>query len=1165
MAGASKKPHVLAFPFPIPGHTNSLMHFCRRLAACDVTITYASNPSNMKLMHQTRDLIADPHAKSNVRIVEVSDDPGNSSNDLAKGDPSALVEKIRLAVRAMAASVRELIRKFQEEGNPVCCMITDTFNGFTQDLADEFGIPRAVFWTSNAISDIYHLFLPELMSKGFVPVTTRKTDELIAFLPGCPPMPATDLPLAFYYDHPILGVICDGASRFAEARFALCNSYEELEPHAVATLRSEVKSSYFPIGPCLSPAFFAGESTAVERSSEHLSPEDLACLEWLDTQKESSVIYVSFGSVATMSVEQFQELARGLERSNQPFVLVLRKTLVADPSVHDFFEGLKQRIGERGIVISWAPQMHVLLHPAVGGFLTHCGWNSTVEGICAGVPMLAWPCMAEQNINCKELVEHWKLAIPVQDDRDKSSVISVSSERLADLVARLMRGDEGHEMRARAREFRKVTAAAIAEGGSSDRNLKAFAQALRDLQPQAAPRGLLHPSIDPKTAFRENIRSNTTMAYTYTPQGHPTQQYQGQQQGFTSEGHPIAPPAAYPQPPPGSYYGPGVATLAPPNSGLWTTGLCGCTEDCPSCWCAWCCPCVLVGRMANILDQGMTLVHRLWLPLQLPVPCKAAPQVRTPRGALQRHLHRVLVQLLLHCPGLQGAQEPQHQPGSGYDFWGLGDLCFLISDFSGYEFARAVYEQPPQVQEMRKIKKNIYWNIFWKSYPLMADEQRLHVAVLPTAGSGHINPMLELCRRLVPLGFQVTFVYPSNLCPKLESSLRHDDLHFQVVPSPASDKLLLMDPALQEDVTPVLEALRPPVKCLIADMFLGWSQDVAESLGIPRVAFIPSDSVSEAMCYHIPELVSMGFIPGHVPANADPNPEALIDFIPGLEPFTRELLPLAFQHWGPIVTTLGVAARRTKDAVCIVVNTIEELDQEVVNGRRLLFSSYLPVGPLVPAELLQEQHPITLSSPNDTSMIWLDKQAYGSVLYIAFGSVVTLPADQVEKIARAVKATRQPVLWAIRRNFAKDVPENFYESLQEIVGEQACLVVEWAPQVNVLRHSAVGAFLMHGGWNSALEALCCGVPMLCWPCDNDQNLNALTIVKKWRTGIMVAHGPKDDVRSEDLGNVIDAVMNGEEGRRMRSRAQELKKIVRAGTCLERNLRQFKDVIIAASQ
>ncbi|EFJ33521.1 hypothetical protein SELMODRAFT_28119, partial [Selaginella moellendorffii] len=109
-----------------------------------------------------------------------------------------------------------------------------------------------------------------------------------------------------------------------------------------------------------SPAFFAGESTAVERSSEHLSPEDLACLEWLDTQKESSVIYVSFGSVATMSTEQFQELARGLERSNQPFVLVLRKTLVADPSVHDFFEGLKQRIGKRGTVISWPPQMHVL-------------------------------------------------------------------------------------------------------------------------------------------------------------------------------------------------------------------------------------------------------------------------------------------------------------------------------------------------------------------------------------------------------------------------------------------------------------------------------------------------------------------------------------------------------------------------------------------------------------------------------------------------------------------------------------------------------------------------------------------------------------------------------------------------------------------------------------
>ncbi|XP_002965737.2 cell number regulator 4 [Selaginella moellendorffii] len=188
------------------------------------------------------------------------------------------------------------------------------------------------------------------------------------------------------------------------------------------------------------------------------------------------------------------------------------------------------------------------------------------------------------------------------------------------------------------------------------------------------------------------------MAYTYTPQGHPTQQYQGQQQGFTSEGHPVAPPAAYPQPPPGNYYGPGVATMAPPNSGLWTTGLCGCTEDCPSCWCALCCPCVLVGRMANILDQGMTSVFTgaaIFCIVQWFTGC----------GCLYSCLYRAK---LRHKYGLP--EEPCNDICT--DCW--CNCCSIaqayrelrnrnINPALGYEFARAVYEQPPQVQEMRKM------------------------------------------------------------------------------------------------------------------------------------------------------------------------------------------------------------------------------------------------------------------------------------------------------------------------------------------------------------------------------------------------------------------------------------------------------------------------------
>ncbi|XP_024526233.1 anthocyanidin 3-O-glucosyltransferase 7 [Selaginella moellendorffii] len=441
----------------------------------------------------------------------------------------------------------------------------------------------------------------------------------------------------------------------------------------------------------------------------------------------------------------------------------------------------------------------------------------------------------------------------------------------------------------------------------------------------------------------------------------------------------------------------------------------------------------------------------------------------------------------------------------------------------------------------------------------MADEQRLHIAALPCDGSGHINPMLELCRRLVPLGFHVSFVLPRNLCSKVESSLREDDLHIDLVPSPPTDVSLIRAAELQEEVKAVLEALRPPVKCLISDFFLGWSQDVAASLGIPQIALNTSHAINEVLFYHIPELESRGYIP----ASGNPDHQTLIDFIPGLEPFPRRLLPLGFQRGGPVVLLLGAAAKRTKEAACVLVNSIEELDHELVTSRRKEFPNYLPVGPLVPPALLQEHE--TISSPEeDTSISWLDKQPHRSVLYIAFGSVISLPADQVEKIAKAVQATHQPVLWAIRRNFASDAPENFFESLQEKVGEHS-LVVEWAPQVPVLRQSAVGAFLTHCGWNSVLEALLCGVPTLCWPCAYEQNSNAHVMTEKWKTGVKLADGPDDGVKCEDLEKIIDAVMNGEEGKTMRRRAEALKEIVRKSTGLERNIRQLKNVIVAASQ
>lgn len=125
------------------------------------------------------------------------------------------------------------------------------------------------------------------------------------------------------------------------------------------------------------------------------------CLQWLDTQPESSVLYISFGSVAVLSLPQIQELAMGLEMSAERFLLVLRPPL--NPEELPLFpEGFEERTKGRGFVqIGWAPQLWVLSHRAVGGYLSHCGWNSTLEGVCRGLPILTWPIQAEQAMNAR--------------------------------------------------------------------------------------------------------------------------------------------------------------------------------------------------------------------------------------------------------------------------------------------------------------------------------------------------------------------------------------------------------------------------------------------------------------------------------------------------------------------------------------------------------------------------------------------------------------------------------------------------------------------------------------------------------------------------------------------------------------------------------------------
>jgi hydroquinone glucosyltransferase len=206
--------------------------------------------------------------------------------------------------------------------------------------------------------------------------------------------------------------------------------------------------------------------------------EGAECLKWLDEQPKGSVLFVSLGSVGTLTATQWAELALGLEASGQRFLFVVRSP--SDTDINDAYikvgstddplvylpEGFAGRTKGVGLVVPWwAPQIEVLAHRATGGFLSHCGWNSTLESVVNGVPMIAWPLFAEQKQNAVMLVEGEKVALRLAAAEGGM----VTREEVARVVKELMQGEEGKKVRGRVRELQEAAAKALADDGSSDR------------------------------------------------------------------------------------------------------------------------------------------------------------------------------------------------------------------------------------------------------------------------------------------------------------------------------------------------------------------------------------------------------------------------------------------------------------------------------------------------------------------------------------------------------------------------------------------------------------------------------------------------------------------------------------------------------------------------
>jgi hypothetical protein len=349
------------------------------------------------------------------------------------------------------------------------------------DVAAELGLPAYVFYTSSASSLAVNLHLPHMQSQIGATSFGEIGDALLCF-PGNRPFKPTELPkLALDRNNEVYKSFLHAFKRIPESsRGILVNTFEWLETRALRALRD---GSCVP-GRARPPVYCVGPMVSSGSGSENKQHE---CLAWLNAQPESSVVFLCFGSMGTFPKRQLQEIAVGLEKSGQRFLWVVqtprgdsgRPDMLAGASTEPDLaallpEGFLERTGGRGFVArSWAPQADVLRHRATGAFVTHCGWNSMLEAIVSGLPMVCWPLYAEQRQNKVFVVEEMGAGVEMAGYDGEI----VAAAEVEGKVRWVMETEGGRELRERAMAAKEKARQALSDGGASQ---VVFADFLKD-------------------------------------------------------------------------------------------------------------------------------------------------------------------------------------------------------------------------------------------------------------------------------------------------------------------------------------------------------------------------------------------------------------------------------------------------------------------------------------------------------------------------------------------------------------------------------------------------------------------------------------------------------------------------------------------------------------
>ncbi|KAJ4834600.1 hypothetical protein Tsubulata_024473 [Turnera subulata] len=356
-----------------------------------------------------------------------------------------------------------LLKRLITEGKKFHCVIGNPFLPWVPGVVAEHDIPCAVLWIQAcAVYSIYYHYFrnPKLFPK------LDNLDESIN-LPGMPTIRVRDLPSLILPSSDISPkAVREFIHNLDKVKWVLGNSFNELEEDVVRSMVA--LHPIYPIGPLVSPSLLGKEETISGNvdlwSAEH------SCIDWLDKRPPSSVVYISFGSILVLPQKQIDSLALGLKNSNQPFLWVIKPPdKGAERKCGELPPNFLEETKDRGLVVRWCPQEKVLTHQALACFITHCGWNSTLETIVAGVPVITYPEWSDQPTDAKLLVDVFKVGVRLETEDGVAA-----PEEVERCISEITSGPKAAEMKKRAVELKEAAKKAVADGGSSDQNIDQF-------------------------------------------------------------------------------------------------------------------------------------------------------------------------------------------------------------------------------------------------------------------------------------------------------------------------------------------------------------------------------------------------------------------------------------------------------------------------------------------------------------------------------------------------------------------------------------------------------------------------------------------------------------------------------------------------------------------